>query len=169
MWRLEHMLNVFLALYLRIFQIYVTSRCSALIGKHPIIHSKKMYSTESSPVLCCHHVTTNTWVPPPTQQSSTPAPESACPTPSSAAHVGPRVQPLEGSATGGAWLGAGAASSPPAPGPPIVRMQAPRVPSSPWRRRRRSAMPSVWTSPHPMEWHHVKTASLETSLLPASS
>ena len=110
MWRLEHMLNVFLALYLRIFQIYVTSRCSALIGKHPIIHSKKMYSTGSSPVPCCRHVTINTLAPPPIQQSLTPAQESACPTPSSAARVGLRVQLLGGSATGGAWLGAGAAS-----------------------------------------------------------
>ena len=161
------MLNVFLALYLRIFQIYVTSRCSALIGKHPIIHSKKMYSTECSPVLCCHHVTTNTWVPPPTQQSSTLAPESACPTPSSAARVGPRVQLLGGSATGGAWLGAGAASSPPAPGLPTEKTLAPPVHKLQWRLRRKNAVDNVRTSRPMMELPLVKPASLTPLTPPA--
>ena len=150
-------------------QICATRSYGVLTGLVDIIRSKKMFPTVFSTVLFYLLVATNMWATPPTQLSLTPAPESACQTHSSAARVALHVQLPGGSATGGAWLGAGAASSPPAPGPPIVRMRAPRVPSSPWRRRRRSAMPSVWTSPHPMEWHHVRTASLQTSLPPVSN
>ena len=92
---------------------------------------------ECSSVTSCPRVSPNTAATPPTPPSSTPAPESASPTPSSAARVGLVVQLLGGSATGGAWLGAGAASSPPAPGPPTGRLRAPPAPSSPWSSLRR--------------------------------
>ena len=150
-------------------QICAARYCGVLTGLVDIIRSKKMFPTVFSTVLFCILVATNMSATPPTLLSLTPAPEPACPTHSSDGRVALRVQLLGGSATEGAWLGAGAASSPPAPGPPTGRMRAPRVPSSPWRRRRRSAMPSVWTSLHPMEWHHVRTASLQTSLPPVSN
>ena len=143
--------------------------CFALIGNLPITLLRMMSLHEFSTVHSCPLVTMSTLATPPTQPSPILVADSACPTPSSAARVDLRVQLPGGSATGGAWLGAGAASSPPAPGPPTGRMRAPRAPSSPWRRRRRSAMPSVWTSPRPVEQLHAKTASITTFHLPVSS
>ena len=130
-------------------QICATRYYGVLTGSLPILHLRSMFLTGCSTVPCCPPVTTNMSATPPTPLSPTPAPESACPTPSSAARVGPRVQLPGGSATGGAWLGAGAASSPPAPGPPTGRLRAPPAPSSPWRSHRRgTAGHSAATWPH---------------------
>ena len=114
-----------------LFQICAARYYGVLTGHLHISHLKKMCTTVFSTVLFFHLVVTNMSATPPTPLSSTQAPESACQTHSSAARVGPGVQLLEGSATGGAWLGAGAASSPPAPGPPSGRLQVPYVPSKP--------------------------------------
>ena len=126
-------------------QICATRYYGVLTGSLPILHLRSMSLTGCSTVPCCPHVTTSISATPPTPPSPTPAPESASPTPSSAAPAGPRVQLLGGSATGGAWLGAGAASSPPAPGPPTGRMLAPPVHKLQWRLRRMNAVDNVRT------------------------
>ena len=120
-----------------LFQICAARYYGVLIGNLPTTPLKNTFLTVFSTVLFSLLVATNMSATPPTPLLSTPAPESACPTPSSAARVGPGVQLLGGSATGGAWLGAGAASSPPAPGPPTGRLRAPPAPSLPWSSLRR--------------------------------
>ena len=119
--------------------------CFALIGNLPITLLRMMSLHEFSTVHSCPLVTMSTLATPPTQPSPTLEADSACPIPSSVARVVLGVQLLGGSATGGAWPGAGAASLPPAPGLHIVKMQAPPVPNSPWRLRRMNVRPSVGT------------------------
>ena len=118
-------------------QICATRYYGVLTGHLHISHLKKMCTTVFSTVLFFHLVVTNMSATPPTPLSSTQAPESACQTHSSAARVGPGAQLLGGSVMVDAWLGAGAASSPPAPGPPTGRLRAPPAPSSPWNSLRR--------------------------------
>ena len=120
-----------------LFQICAARYYGVLTGHLHISHLKKMCTTVFSTVLFFHLVVTNMSATQPTPLSSTQAPESACQTHSSAARVGPGAQLLGGSVMVDAWLGAGAASSPPAPGPPTGRLQAPPAPSSPWRSLRR--------------------------------
>ena len=120
-----------------LFQICAARYYGVLTGHLHISHLKKMCTTVFSTVLFFHLVVTNMSATPPTPLSSTQAPESACQTHSSAARVGRGAQLLGGSVMVDAWLGAGAASSPPAPGPPTGRLQAPPAPSSPWRSLRR--------------------------------
>ena len=124
-------------------QICATRYYGALTGLVDIIHLKKMFPTVFSTALFFRLVATNMLATPPTPLLSTPAPESACPTPSSAARVGLGVQLLGGSATGGAWLGAGAASSPPAPGPPTEKILDQLVHNWQWRLRKKDVKNNV--------------------------
>ena len=124
-------------------QICATRYYGVLTGNLPTIPLKKMFLTELSTVPFFLLVTPNMSATPPTQPSPTLAPDSACPTPLSAARVGPRVQPLGGSATGGAWLGAGAASSPPAPGPPSEKILDQLVHNWQWRLRKKDVKNNV--------------------------
>ena len=141
--------------------------CFALIGNLPITLLRMMSLHEFSTVHSCPLVTMSTLATPPTQLSPIRVADSACQTPSSAARVVLRVQLPGGSATGGAWLGAGAASSPPAPGPPTGRMLAPPVHKLQWRLRRMNAVDNVRTYPPMMELPLVKPASLIPSTPPA--
>ena len=152
-----------------LFQICAARYYGVLTGHLHISHLKKMCTTVFSTVLFFHLVVTNMSATPPTPLSSTQAPESACQTHSSAARVGRGAQLLGGSVMVDAWLGAGAASSPPAPGPPTGRRRAPRVLNSPWRLRRKNVRSSVRTSPRPVEQLHAKTASMTTFHLPVCS
>ena len=120
-----------------LFQICAARYYGVLTGHLHISHLKKMFQTERSTAPFFLLVTPSMSATPPTPPSSTLAPEPACQTHSSAARVGPGAQLLEGSATGGAWLGAGAASSPPAPGRRTGRLRALLAPSLPWRSLRR--------------------------------
>ena len=142
--------------------------CFALIGNLPITLLRMMSLHEFSTVHSCPLVTMSTLATPPTQLSPIRVADSACPTPSSAARVDPRVQLLGGSATGGAWLGAGAASSPPAPGPPTGRLRAPPAPSSPWSSHRRgTARRSAPTWPQRRRWQLASSVWRRTFPLPA--
>ena len=149
-------------------QICATRYYGVHTGSLPILHLRSMSLTGCSTVPCCPHVTTSISATPPTPPSPTPAPESASPTPSSAAPAGPGVQLLGGSAMGGAWLGAEAASSPPAPGPRTGRLRAPPAPRWPWSSHRRAAAGrSAATWPRRRGWQFVSSVWRRTFPPPA--
>ena len=126
-----------------------------------------MFLAECLTVPCCHHVTTNISATPPTPPSPMPAPESACPTHSSAGRVLP-VQGSEGSATEGVHITTALEQDvclEYAPPPPTGKTLGPRVHNLLSRLKRTSAVDSVGTSPLMPEQQRVNSASL-TSLTP---
>ena len=135
----------------------VTRVCFVHIGSRRINLMQKMFLTECSTVPCCHHATSNISATPPTPPSPMPAPESACPTHSSAGRVLP-VQGSEGSATEGVHITTALVQDvclEYAPPLPTGKILGPRVHNLLSRLRRRSAVDSVKTSPPVLELLHA--------------